>query len=162
MCVDCEIVSVLNQFHDRIRRSILRRVAAIVAIERLRSDPVFYLILKIFRMLVTAVIVRYSALRQRSSYIVYRLCLLIMNLSSFYPMIRFISVIRRFLIIFPLFIQLAVWGARRVSACSFCSVIACYGSILPRHMCASLMCRSDVPLGSAASYSAGHSLTLGV
>jgi len=82
----------------------------LLAYDRLRTAPFFYLILNTFLMLIMAVIVCYSAVRQRGSYAVYSLCLLIMNLSILYPLLPFISVIRRFLIIFPLFIQLAVWG----------------------------------------------------
>jgi hypothetical protein len=84
-----------------------------VAIERLRRDPFFYLILNMFGMLIMAVIVCYSALRQRGSYVVYSLCLLVMNLSIVYPYLPYISVLRRFIIIFPLFIQLALWGRSR-------------------------------------------------
>ena len=81
-----------------------------IAIDRLRTAPFFYLILNMFVMLIMAVIICYSALRQRGSYVLYSLCLLIMNLAIVYPLIPYISVIRRFLIIFPLFIQLALWG----------------------------------------------------
>jgi hypothetical protein len=70
-----------------------------------------------FGMLIMAVIVCYAALRQRGSYAVYGLCLLVMNLSIVYPFLPYISVIRRFTIIFPLFIQLALWGrSRRMTA----------------------------------------------
>ena len=95
------------------------------ALERLRSAPFFYLILNMFGMLIMAVIVCYSALRQRGSYVIYSVCLLIMNLSIMYPLIPYISVIRRFLIIFPLFIQLAVWGRspRTCMLILFCNTV---------------------------------------
>jgi hypothetical protein len=88
-------------------------VSFMVALDRLRRDPFFYLILNMFGMLIMAVIVCYSALRQRGSYAVYGLCLLVMNLSIVYPFLPYISVLRRFTIIFPLFIQLALWGRSR-------------------------------------------------
>jgi hypothetical protein len=96
-----------------------------LAIDRLRTAPFFYLILNMFAMLIMAVIVCYSALRQRGSYVLYSLCLLIMNLSIVYPLIPYISVVRRFLIIFPLFIQLALWGrSPRVAALIlFCNTV---------------------------------------
>ena len=84
-----------------------------VALDRLRTAPFFYLILNMFCMLIMSVIVIYGALRQRGSYVVYGLCLLVMNLSVVYPLLPYISVIRRFTIIFPLFIQLALWGRSR-------------------------------------------------
>lgn len=84
-----------------------------VALDRLRTAPFFYLILNTFGMLIMSVIVLYGALRQRGSYVVYGLCLLVMNLSIVYPLLPYISVIRRFTIIFPLFIQLALWGRSR-------------------------------------------------
>jgi hypothetical protein len=91
-------------------------VSLIVAFERLRAAPFFYLILNTFGMLIMAVIVCYGALRQRGSYVLYSLCLLIMNLSIVYPFLPYISVLRRFTIIFPLFIQLALWGRSRRAA----------------------------------------------
>jgi hypothetical protein len=96
-----------------------------VAIDRLRTAPFFYLILNMFLMSIMAVIVCYSALRQRGSYVVYSLCLLIMNLSIVYPLIPYISVVRRFLIIFPLFIQLALWGRspRLCALILFCNTV---------------------------------------
>jgi hypothetical protein len=85
-------------------------MSLLLAFDRLRTAPFFYLILNTFLMLIMAVIVCYSALRQRGAYALYGLCLLVMNLSILYPLVPYISVVRRFLIIFPLFIQLAVWG----------------------------------------------------
>lgn len=100
-------------------------VTFMAALERLRSAPFFYLILNMFGMLIMAVIVCYGALRQRGSYVIYSVCLLIMNLSIMYPLIPFISMIRRFLIIFPLFIQLAVWGRspRTCALILFCNTL---------------------------------------
>jgi hypothetical protein len=96
-----------------------------IAIDRLRTAPFFYLILNMFVMLMMAIIICYSALRQRGSYVLYSLCLLIMNLSIVYPLIPYISVVRRFLIIFPLFIQLAVWGRspRLCALILFCNTL---------------------------------------
>jgi hypothetical protein len=85
-------------------------MSLLLAFDRLRTAPFFYLILNTFLMLIMAAIVCYGALRQRGAYVFYSLCLLVMNLSILYPLIPYISVIRRFLIIFPFFIQLAIWG----------------------------------------------------
>lgn len=101
-------------------------MSLLLAFDRLRTAPFFYLILNTYLMLIMAVIVCYSALRQRGAYVLYSLCLLVMNLSIIYPLIPFISVVRRFLIIFPLFIQLAVWGrSPRV-----CMLILCCNTVL--------------------------------
>jgi hypothetical protein len=83
--------------------------------EQLRTAPSFYLLLSTFLALIMAVIVCYGALRQRISYSIYSLALLVMNLSIVFPLVPFISVVRRFTIIFPLFIQLALWGRSRAA-----------------------------------------------
>jgi hypothetical protein len=100
-------------------------MSLLLAFDRLRTAPFFYLILNTFVMLIMALIVCYSVLRQRGAYVFYSLCLLVMNLSIVYPLIPFISVIRRFLIIFPLFIQLAVWGRspRTCMLILFCNTV---------------------------------------
>ena len=100
-------------------------MSLLLAFDRLRTAPFFYLILNTFLMLIMAVIVCYSALRQRGAYVLYSLCLLVMNLCILYPLIPYISVVRRFLIIFPLFIQLAVWGrsARLCTLILFCNTV---------------------------------------
>ena len=100
-------------------------MSLLLAFDRLRTAPFFYLILNTFVMLIMALIVCYSLLRQRGAYVLYSLCLLVMNLSIVYPLIPFISVIRRFLIIFPLFIQLAVWGRspRTCMLILFCNTV---------------------------------------
>ena len=85
----------------------------LVAIARLRTAPFFYLILNMFGMLIMATLVCYAAIRQRGSYAVYGLCLLVLNLSIVFPYLPYISILRRFTIIFPLFIQLGVWGRSR-------------------------------------------------
>jgi hypothetical protein len=85
-------------------------VSLVAAIERLRAAPYFYLILNTFGMLIMAVVACYGALRQRGSYALYSVCLLLMNLSIVYPYLPYISILRRFTIIFPLFIQLGLWG----------------------------------------------------
>lgn len=85
----------------------------VMAFARLRAEPFAYLILNTYGMIAMAVIVCYGALRQRGSYALYGLCLLLMNLSIVYVHVPYISVLRRFTIIFPLFIQLALWGRSR-------------------------------------------------
>jgi hypothetical protein len=101
-------------------------MSLLLAFDRLRTAPFFYLLLNTFLMLIMAVIVCYSALRQRGAYVFYSLCLLVMNLSIIYPLLPFISVVRRFLIIFPLFIQLAVWGRSP----RMCMLILCCNTVL--------------------------------
>lgn len=88
-------------------------VSMLTAIDRLRTAPFFYLILNTFGMLIMATIAAYGALRQRGSYALYSACLLLMNLSIVYPYLPYISILRRFTIIFPLYIQLALWGRSR-------------------------------------------------
>lgn len=91
-------------------------VNMLFALEQLRAAPYFYLVLNTLLMTVMAVLVCYSALRQRGSYAIYSLLLLLMNLSIVYPLWPYMGIIRRFTIIFPLFIQLAVWGRSRLLA----------------------------------------------
>jgi len=83
--------------------------------EQLRTAPSFYLLLSTVLALIMSVIICYSVLRQRISYSIYSLALLVMNLSIVFPLVPFISVVRRFTIIFPLFIQLALWGRSRAA-----------------------------------------------
>jgi hypothetical protein len=54
-----------------------------------------------------------SLARQRRSYAIYSILLLFLNLSIVYPFWPYMGIVRRFTIIFPLFIQLAVWARRR-------------------------------------------------
>ena len=88
-------------------------VNMVFALQRMRAAPYFYLILNTFVMLIMAVLVCYSMLRQRRSYAIYSFVLMLMNLSIVYPLWPYMGIIRRFTIIFPLFIQLAVWGRSR-------------------------------------------------
>jgi hypothetical protein len=86
----------------------------VLALEQMRSAPYFYLVLNTFLMLIMAVLVCYSLRYQRFSYSIYSALLLIMNLSIVYPWWPYMGILRRFTIIFPLFIQLAVAGRSRV------------------------------------------------
>jgi hypothetical protein len=83
------------------------------AIERLRTAPSFYLVLNTCLMLIAVVLILYSAMRQRPSYTLYSIALMLLNMSIIFPLVPYISVVRRFTIIFPLFIQLAIWGRSR-------------------------------------------------
>ncbi len=90
-------------------------VNMLFALDRLRSAPYFYLVLNTFAMLIMAVLVCYSLPRLRRSYAIYSVLLMLMNLSIVYPWWPYMGIIRRFTIIFPLFIQLAVWGRSRTT-----------------------------------------------
>jgi hypothetical protein len=83
------------------------------ALVQLQTRPYFYLIINFILMLIMLVLVCYSMLRQRRSYAIYSLLLTLMNLSIVYPPWPYMGIIRRFTIVFPLFIQLAVWGRSR-------------------------------------------------
>lgn len=84
------------------------------ALDRLREAPYFYLLLNTFVMMIMVVLVGYSMLRQRGSYVLLSGLLVLLNLSIVYPLWPYMGIIRRFTIIFPLFIQLGVWGRSRV------------------------------------------------
>jgi len=83
------------------------------AMAQMQDRPYFYLFINLFAMIIMAVLVCYSMLRLRRSYAIYSLALLLMNLSIVYPLWPYMGIIRRFTIIFPLFIQLALWGRSR-------------------------------------------------
>jgi hypothetical protein len=82
------------------------------ALEQLRERPYFYLLINFFVMLIMLVLALFSLLRQRSSYRIYSLALVLMNLSIVYPLWPYMGIIRRFTIVFPMFIELARWGRR--------------------------------------------------
>jgi hypothetical protein len=84
------------------------------ALEQLRDRPYFYLIINVFIMLIMLAIALCAALRQRGSYAIYTVALILMNLSIVYPLWPYMGIMRRFTIIFPLFIQLALWRRPRV------------------------------------------------
>jgi hypothetical protein len=84
------------------------------ALEQLQARPYFYLVINLFVMLFMLALIVYTTLRQRRSYAIYGLLLTLMNLSIVYPLWPYMGIIRRFTIVFPIFIQLAVWGRSRV------------------------------------------------
>ena len=88
-------------------------VNMLFALDRLGTAPYFYLVLNTFVMLIMVVLICYSLPRLRRSYAIYSFLLMAMNLSIVYPLWPYMGIIRRFTIIFPLFIQLAVWGRSR-------------------------------------------------
>ncbi|MDW8215307.1 MAG: glycosyltransferase 87 family protein [Roseiflexaceae bacterium] len=80
------------------------------ALDQLRERPYFYLLLNTMFMLIMLALTLAAAVRARRSYAIYSLTLAAMNLSIVYPLWPYMGIIRRFTIIFPLFIQLARWG----------------------------------------------------
>lgn len=83
------------------------------AVDQLRTAPYFYLLINFYVMLIMVVIVAYSMIRQRRSYAIFSGVLLLLNLSIVYPLWPYMGIIRRFTVIFPLFIQLARWSRSR-------------------------------------------------
>jgi hypothetical protein len=84
------------------------------AFDQLRERPYFYLILNMMVMLIMLALTLAAAMRTRRGYAIYSLTLAVMNLSIVYPLWPYMGIIRRFTIIFPMFIQLARWGKSRV------------------------------------------------
>lgn len=80
------------------------------ALNQLREHPYFYLLLNLMVMLIMLALTLASAARVRRSYAIYSLALAAMNLAIVYPLWPYMGIIRRFTIIFPMFIQLARWG----------------------------------------------------
>ncbi|MGC9040348.1 MAG: hypothetical protein C0183_16565 [Roseiflexus castenholzii] len=80
------------------------------ALNQLREHPYFYLLLNLMVMLIMLALTLASAARVRRSYTIYSLTLAAMNLAIVYPLWPYMGIIRRFTIIFPMFIQLARWG----------------------------------------------------
>jgi hypothetical protein len=101
-------------------------VNMLFALQQMRTAPYFYLVLNTFVMLIMVVLVCYSLLRLRRSYAIYSFLLMLMNLSIVYPWWPYMGIIRRFTIIFPLFIQLAVWGRSRLLT----ALILCCNTLL--------------------------------
>ncbi len=83
------------------------------ALEQLRARPYFYLLLNLMVMLIMLALTLAAVARARHSYALYSLVITAMNLSIVYPLWPYMGIIRRFTIIFPLFVQLARWGRRR-------------------------------------------------
>jgi hypothetical protein len=83
------------------------------ALEQLQTRPYFYLIINVFLMLTMLAVALYSTLRVRRWYIAYTLPLILMNLSIVYPIWPYMGIVRRFTIIIPIFIQLALVAVRR-------------------------------------------------
>ncbi|MCS7287586.1 MAG: glycosyltransferase family 39 protein [Roseiflexus sp.] len=80
------------------------------ALDQLRERPYFYLLLNTMLMLIMLALTLATTVRARRSYAIYSLTLAAMNLSIVYPLWPYMGIVRRFTIIFPLFIQLARWG----------------------------------------------------
>jgi hypothetical protein len=80
------------------------------AVEQLQTRPYFYLLINFCVMLTMAVLGCVVIARQRRSYALLAGIFMLMNLSIVYPLWPYMGIIRRFTIIFPIFIQLAVWG----------------------------------------------------
>jgi Dolichyl-phosphate-mannose-protein mannosyltransferase len=83
------------------------------ALDQLRERPYFYLIINVFLMLIMLAIALYSMARVRRWYIAFTLPLILMNLSIVYPLWPYMGIVRRFTIIVPIFIQLALAAVRR-------------------------------------------------
>lgn len=96
----------------------------LLAIEQIQTKPYFFLIFNTLLMAIGVVLTCYSLLRARRSYALYSAALLLMNLSIVYPLWPYMGIIRRFTIIFPLFIQLALWGRSRLITALILSVNA--------------------------------------
>jgi hypothetical protein len=78
------------------------------ALEQMQTRPYFYLLINMFLMLILLVLALYSLVRQRPRYLSYTLPIILMNLSIVYPLWPYMGIVRRFIIIFPIFIQLAL------------------------------------------------------
>jgi hypothetical protein len=78
------------------------------ALEQMQTRPYFYLLINMFLMLILLVLALYSLLRQKPRYLSYTIPLILMNLSIVYPLWPYMGIVRRFIIIFPIFIQLAL------------------------------------------------------
>jgi hypothetical protein len=109
----------------------------LLAIEQLQTRPYFYLLINLAIMLVMLALTLAAAARTRPSYAVFAVVLALLNLSIVYPLWPYMGIIRRFTIIFPIFIQLGVWGkSRAVTALVLVSnalLWALIGSMYVRH-----------------------------
>ncbi len=85
----------------------------VLAFTTIQTKPNSYLILNTIVMLVMLLIIIVSLRWQRGSYRIYSIGLALLNLTILYPFSPYMGIIRRFTIIFPLFMQLARWSRRR-------------------------------------------------
>lgn len=79
-----------------------------LAVERLMTRPDAYRAINFFGMLVMLGLALLSLRSQRASYNLYTVTLILLNLSIYYPSSPYMGILRRFTIIFPLFINLAL------------------------------------------------------
>lgn len=84
------------------------------ALQQMRERPYFYLLINMVYMLIMLVLALYAVLRLRTSYAIYTIVLVLMNLSIVYPLWPYMGIIRRFTLIFPIFIQLGLLGKSRL------------------------------------------------
>lgn len=85
-----------------------------LALEQMKHTPTFYLFLNMFIMFIMLSVSVYTSLHSRPSYSAYVLILAVMNLAIVYPVWPYMAIIRRFTILFPMFMQLARWGHKRM------------------------------------------------
>lgn len=79
-----------------------------LALDTLRARLSLYLAINFVGMALMLGLALHSLLSQRASYSLYTLTLILLNLSIYYPSSPYMGILRRFTIIFPLFIHLAL------------------------------------------------------
>jgi hypothetical protein len=79
-----------------------------LAVERLITRPNSYLAINCFGMAAMLGLALHSLRSQRGSYNLYTVTLILLSLSIYYPSSPYMGILRRFTIIFPLFINLAL------------------------------------------------------
>lgn len=81
--------------------------------DQLLTRPYPYLIINVVIMLALLAIALYAIWRQRGAAAIFAMAIIVLNLSIVYPDWPYMGIVRRFTIIYPIFIQLALWARRR-------------------------------------------------
>lgn len=88
----------------------------VVAVQQLQQEPSFYLLLNVALVLALSALTIAAARRARPSYAIYSVLVLALRLMVVYPLLPLMAAARHLTLIFPVFIQLAVWGRSRAVA----------------------------------------------
>jgi hypothetical protein len=91
--------------------------SVVLAVERLLTQPASYIAINFFGMVVMLGLALHSMRTQRPSYTIFTVTLVLLSLSIYYPSSPYMGILRRFTIIFPIFIHLALlFPSRRATA----------------------------------------------
>ncbi len=83
------------------------------ALDQMATRPYYDLVINVVLMLAMLVVACRAIWRQRGGAAIFTAVIILLNLSIVFPEYPYMSVVRRFTIIYPIFIQLALWSHER-------------------------------------------------